>query len=280
MNKILISLVGAGAGFAVLAGSVFAATAIITPSNMQGWGFTQETPTGSGALVTGPGTPPLGAGSANLIVDSTGGEIIAKAGYQGLKFADITNLQYSTYRTSGAPALAIALQFNVDGDVTDTNNAFQGRIVYEPYHTQTVTTGVWQTWDPLNDSAGTGTGNWWFSNGGLATSSTCAQATPCTYAQVLAAFPNGGVHNTFGAVVLKAGGGWTGGFDGNADALQVNNDTYDFEATEPTPTPTPSIRIPEDKNACKNNGWMNYTDANGESFKNQGQCVSFVVHND
>src|SRR3989344_776146 len=129
-------------------------TAVVYPGNMQGWGFLKETPTGSGSLVSGPVAAPSGSGSANLVVDSTGGEIIGKAGYNGTKLSDITNLEYSTYRASGGPALAIALQFNIDNDVTDGDNAFKGRLVYEPYHTQAVTTGAWETWDPLDDGAG------------------------------------------------------------------------------------------------------------------------------
>lgn len=249
-------------------GGVLAATQVVSPSNMQGWGFVQETPTGSGQMVNGPDSPPLGTGSANLIVDNTGGEILTKAAYQGLRLDHITTLQYSTYRTSGASALAIALQFNIDSDVTDANNAFQGRLVYEPYYTQTVNTGQWQSWNTLNDTAGTGTGNWWFSNGALATISSCSIATPCTWAEVLSAFPNAGVHNTLGAVILKAGGGWIGGFNGNTDALMVNSDTYNFELAN----------VPHDKNQCKHHGWMSLTDENGEPFRNQGQCVSFVAH--
>ncbi|MEX2054654.1 MAG: hypothetical protein WD972_00590 [Candidatus Andersenbacteria bacterium] len=269
MKKLLAGVVVAGMlGFA---GVASAATSIIYPGDMQGWSFVQETATGSGAMVAGPSTPPLGSGSANLVVDSTGGMVIAKAGYAGLKLADITDLGYSTYRTSGGPALAIALQLNFDGDVTDADETWQGRIVYEPYHTQTVSTGVWETWDALDDAAGTGTGNWWFSNGAHAASSGCAMATPCTWAEVLAAFPNGGVHNTFGAVVLKAGGGWTGGFDGNVDALTINADTYDFELDGPPPPPTPAS-----KDECKNGGWMSLTRADATPFKNQGDCIQYV----
>jgi hypothetical protein len=205
---------------------------VVKPSDMQGWGFLQETATGSGSIVAGP-VGGFGDGSVNLIVDGTGGEIIGKAAYLGTELSDITRLEYSTYRSSGGPALAVALQFNFDGDVTDANNAWQGRLVYEPYHTQTVLDDTWQVWDAMDDDAGSGTGNWWFSNVTHATNSGCTMANPCTWAEVLAAFPDGGVHNTLGGVVLKAGGGWTGGFDGNVDALTIgvnwDSTTYNFE---------------------------------------------------
>ncbi len=42
----------------------------------------------------------------------------------------------------------------------------------------------------------------------------------------------------------------------------------------PTVTPTPSQNHPTNKDQCKNNGWKSFTNP---SFKNQGDCVSFVV---
>lgn len=161
--------------------------------------------------------------------------IIGKLGYTGTKLSDITKLEYSTYRTSGNPALAISLQFNIDNDVTDGVTGFQGRLVYEPYHTQTVSTGAWETWNTLNDVAGTGTGNWWGSPNATSTlDDVCPQSNPCTWNEVLINFPNIGVHGNpvLGAVILKAGSGG-GTFNGNADALTIgvsgDDTTYNFD---------------------------------------------------
>lgn len=198
----------------------------VGPSSMHGWAFYQETAgAATGTFVAGPGVPPLGSGSARLTVDSTAGYILYLPAYGGTYFRDITALRYSTYRTSGAPALAIALQFNVDYDLTDTNTAWQGRLVFEPYMSGTpVTPGVWQTWDPM-------LGKWWAT--GNPGKTLCPQSAPCTWAQVLANWPNAGVSATQGVVLFKAGGGWTGGFDGNVDAFMigVKGDTtvYNFE---------------------------------------------------
>jgi len=52
----------------------------------------------------------------------------------------------------------------------------------------------------------------------------------------------------------------TGCWTGNQPAIEV-------QAANP-PTSTAQ---------CKNGGWQNYTDANGTSFKNQGDCVSYVA---
>ncbi len=50
---------------------------------------------------------------------------------------------------------------------------------------------------------------------------------------MLSAWPDAGVHATLGAVILKAGGGWSGGFTGHVDALTIgvagSDVTYDFE---------------------------------------------------
>lgn len=237
--RIFLLVVSALVAGALLAGGRTAQatmTVVVTPDNMQGWGFFEEVPTGSGGMVPGPGTPPLGAGSANLIVDDTGREMISTIAYAGTPFSSITTLQYSTYRSSGSSPLAVSLQFDVDYDLTDSNTSWQGRIVFEPYYTNTVLTGVWQTWDTLTN---VGTGNWWAT--GAPGSSVCPIGNPCTWSELLTAFPNAGVRANVGATHLKAGGPWTGGFDGNADKLVVGTTvdtiTYDFDLTQPGGTP-------------------------------------------
>jgi hypothetical protein len=228
----------------MLASVALPASAVTTPvysGNLQGWDFFQEAPllaTSTGSMVSGPGAPPTGVGSANLAVGATGGMVLGKAAYAGVRLDTINALEYSTYRTSGPAASAIALQFNIDNDVTDANISWQGRLVYEPYHTQTVTTGQWQTWNTL---ASTGTGSWWGSpNGNSALDERCPQSNPCTWGEVLRNFPNIGVHPVFGAVLLKAGSGG-GPFDANVDKLVINDDVYDFG-----PIPTIDLGVSAD----------------------------------
>jgi hypothetical protein len=249
-----------------------AATLVVTPSNMQGWVFVKESPSpvgpGSGTLVSGPGTPPLGSGSARLTVSAASeGQAVVKTAFQGTRLATLTRLEYSTYRTTGGLVEAIALQFAIDSDVTDSDNGFQGRLVFEPYQgapAGTVVPGVWQTWNPLVQ------GKWWGTPGsGLRPiTAACPQSAPCTMQQILTQFPNAGIHNTQAAsLVLKAGSGWNS-FDGNVDALTVGvlgaDTTFDFET------------VPQNKDDCKNGGWQNLTRSNGTLFKNQGDCVSYT----
>jgi hypothetical protein len=203
----------------------------VSPKHMKGWAFLEEVPVGSGEMVFGPAEPPLGKGSAQLEVDSNGREILFAPKYQGTYLRDFTSLTYWTYRQVGLPPFAISLQFNIDLDLTDANESFQGRLVYEPYYTHLVLTGVWQMWDTQDDAP---LGNWWFSRApGNAPVTGCPQFDPCTWSEVLAKFPNAGVHRTFGIILLRAGGPWPGGFVGNSDALEVGvrdkETVYDFE---------------------------------------------------
>lgn len=223
-------MIGAVASTGILLGAALpasAATISAYPGNLQGWDFIQESPflpTSTGSMVLGPGTPPLGLGSANLTVGATGGMVLGKPGYNGVRLDTIGALKYTTYRTSGPAAASISLQLNIDTDVTDADEGWQGRLVYEPYHAQTVTTGQWQTWDTL---ASTGTGNWWGTGSSLKATGKCPQTNPCTWNEVLAKFPKIGVHSGFGAVLLKAGGGG-GPMEVNVDNLVINDDIYDF----------------------------------------------------
>ena len=212
-----------------------AGTVVITPNNPNGWGFFQETPTGSGTFVSGPSTPPLGIGSAQFTVDGTGGEIFGTFAFAGTRLDAITSLGYSTYRVSGGSALAPSLQLDIDTDVTDANTSWQGRLVYEPYYTHTVSTGVWQTWNPLDNASA---GNWWFS--GAPGNTMCPMSNACTWSEVLADFPNAGVRSAgpnTGAVQFKAGGGWVGGFVGSVDSFSIGVNgvasVYDFDVLVP-----------------------------------------------
>jgi hypothetical protein len=267
LNILRKSIIAAVAGFASVSGIAAADTMVVTPTNTYGWTFAQDNPTpGTGAFVDGPATPPMGTGSAQLTTDATtDGPILFKAAYQGLKLSAITALQYSTYRTlpSGTSPLAIALQFNIDSDVTDANNTYQGRLVFEPYQDgSTVVAGAWQTWNALG-------GLWWGSGGGPTRpiSQACPQSDPCTLSEIVSMFPNAGIHLTQGAVVFKAGSGWMGAFDGNVDALTINGDTWDFNLHS----------TPANRDECKNDGYKNFNPPGGP-YKNQGQCVAAANH--
>ncbi len=199
----------------------------VSPANMNGWGFLQETAVASGSIVSGPATPPSGTGSAQLTVDGTGSELIGAGSFGGTYLRDINALTYHTYRQSGAANLAPALQFNIDYDLTDADTGWQGRLVYEPTYSGTdPSTGVWEMWNALSSTA-----RWWAS--GAPGDSLCPQGPSCTWGEILLNFPNAGIHATLPGIGFKAGSGWTGGFVGNVDdftiQLKGSSIRYNFE---------------------------------------------------
>lgn len=211
------------------------ATVIVSPNNLNGFAFFQEVANASGTFVFGPGTPPLGQGSAQLTVDNTGREILFTRQFAGTRLDAITELKYSAYRNNTAnPNVTITLQFDVDYDLADTNTAFMGRLVFEPAANGiTVAEGVFQTFDTLDAVTGK------FFATGAPGNGTCTQASPCTKAQLLAAFPNVGIRATgSNFLLLKLGGPIPGGLTANADALSITvngvNTTFDFEPAAST----------------------------------------------
>lgn len=288
MEKILKQFWRAFIGIGLLLAVVIApryasadSTIVVTPDNANGWWFFQETPTGSGTFVYGPSTAPLGGGSAQLTVNNTGGVIFGTFAFVGTRLDAITSLAYRTFRVSGSSALAPSLQFDIDTNVTDTNTAWQGRLVYEPYYTHTVSTGVWQTWNPLDNS---GTGNWWFS--GAPGNAVCSISHACTWAQVRAAFPNAGIRSAgtnTGALQFKAGGGWTSGFVGSIDAFSigVNNTvtTYDFELSFTVPTTTsisPSSKLTSDSTFTLTVNGTNFFSSSIVQVNGSNRVTTFV----
>ncbi|MDB5238105.1 MAG: hypothetical protein JWM46_375 [Candidatus Kaiserbacteria bacterium] len=243
----IISAVIMTAAFS-FAGIASAAT-VVTPASLNGWYLyndqtdTVQTDTAAHGFVTGPGTPPVGSGSVHLTKATTDKYGIATSQFASTSLSSITALSFSTYRASGTSAQVPSLGFDVDSNSTDGITSYEGRLTYEPYFTQTVNTGSWQTWDTLTGAAAssTSTGNWWFSHATLngAVSSVCTQADPCTWAEVLASYPNIAMRAP-GQLILRTNGADGEAFDGNVDNLTVGitgstTTTFDFD---PTPAPT------------------------------------------
>ena len=220
---------------------------VVTPANMQGWILwddSTDSPTGTATMVTGPATPPIRTGSARFLLNPSIADkqnLLLPTVYGGTRLDSITNLRYSTYRSSvdGGNNLAVTLAFDMDYDLTDAATPFSGRLVFEPYETFPggVPQNTWQAWSPL-------AGKWYASRAPY--NALCSQAVPCTWAQVLANWPNAGIGTVFSGVYLRAGSPW-GAFDGNVDGLTIGvngvNTTYDFE-------PASTLDTCDDGNAC------------------------------
>lgn len=253
--------------FVVFAATLaFAATALaasstvtVHPGDMHGWVFFDDNTggPGTGQMVTGPAGQPLGAGSAELTVAGpTDRQALGTAAYAGTPLGSLTELSYWSYQTG--PTLAISLQFDVKYRPADT--LYGGRLVFEPYQTVGTVPAGWSQWDALN-------GVWWASRTTAAGSNgLCPQSSPCTWAQVLASWPDAAIG---GNLLFKAGGGWAA-FTGNVDAFTIGaggtSTTYDFE-------PYVLVGPPASKEECKHGGWETF---NNPAFTSEKECKQFV----
>lgn len=230
-RHIVITLCAIAMMLVMMTGTVLAATNVVDETNAD-WGFAGEGGTGSGNFVNGPDSPPLGTGSAQFILDTTGsGLILGTQIFAGTALDDLTTLEYSTYNSVGNNLVAPALQINIDYDLTDSTTTWQGRLVFEPYFDNTVIDGTWQTWDAL-------AGRWWMTGtpivGDSVAAQQCPDTTPCDLATLLGFYPDAGVQvGALSGVLFKAGSGWLAGYQGNVDAFTIGvsgaDTTFDFE---------------------------------------------------
>ena len=216
------------------------------------------TPPTAGAFAAGPGDPPLGAGSFHSTT-ATGAEKVFLFNYDhvGTPLAEITDLGYATYRSAGTGQQLPSLNLQVD-----YNGAAPGgftTLVFEPvYNTAqgAVVDGEWQTWDAAP------AGIWWSTQ---PINGVCAFTCYVSWSDIVAANPDATILGGYG---INQGSG-NPGLVGASDALRIayggDSVTYDFEA----------YRAVTSKDECKDGGWATVTTAEGEPFRNQGQCVAY-----
>jgi hypothetical protein len=247
------------ASIAVLPSVAIAGTVVVTAANPDGWAFDNRDVNGvvisptTGSYVTGPATPPLGTGSANLntgngTTGGDGGSELRNSNYAGVLLSSITALSYSTYVTQNNgqqfPYLNLTIS-TTGGTVADD------KLYFEPPY-QTPTTGnpslpnqgptalnTWQTWnvftgglyDELDPNSGPGTG-----------------VESLSYFESL--YPNATLVNagSLGGIRFNVGyGDPTDQFNGNVDAFTIGvdgaNTTFDFEASAVGAVPEPSTWV-------------------------------------
>lgn len=250
------SVIGVGSILAT-AVAVFAATTIVvTPTNTQGWSEADTRPGGDVNFVED-ATSPYPDGALQLTTDATNG---AKAQYMHSAegpLDQVTELSYYNKTNAGPVVAAASYQLVVDlnGDGEGGFTTF----VYEPYWNGVVTQGVWEQWD-------VDAGKMWssrsFTEGNCIIVAGAGGPPFYTLAELQTSCPNAEVLG-FGVNV----GTYNPGYDVYVDGVNFNGTTYDFELTN----------NPLDANACKNGGWKTFSDP---TFKNQGQCVSYVKSNE
>jgi hypothetical protein len=216
------------------------------------------TPPTAGEFVKGPGTPPRGVGSLQLTT-TTGNEKVFLFNFDhiGTKLSDINKISYSTYRETGTGQQVAALNMVIDFNGPAVDGGFS-TLVFEPvYNTDQgeVVSGLWQTWQAA------GSGTWWSTRN---INSQCKGATAScdkTWAEIQANNPEAVILGGFG---INQGSG-NPDLVSAVDALTLNSRIYDFEP----------YRVAATKDDCKKGGWETVKRANGASFKNQGDCVSY-----
>ena len=82
-------------------------TIVVKPTMMDGWAFRTAhaaggTVTSSAGFELGPGSPPLGSGSAEFKTGSDGDSYVElrNRDYHGVKLSDLTTMTYSTFVTA------------------------------------------------------------------------------------------------------------------------------------------------------------------------------------
>ena len=94
----------------------------------------------------------------------------------------------------------------------------------------------------------------------------CASSCFVSWNAILASNPDATILGGFGVNQGSGNLGLTTAVDkltiGNAGSAVV----YDFE----------QFKVPTDRRQCFDGGWMGLTDAEGNAFRNQGQCVAYV----
>lgn len=219
-----------------------------------------------GIFLTGPATPPAGVGSVEISVTGTQRRNLATYQFSGTPLADITELKFSTYNPSagngGSADRSAYLNFNVDFNGTDT---WQRRLVYVPRNNGAVVQDTWQEWDALDGGAAL-----WSYSGPTWPVTGEPGSTLKSWSTILTDYPGVRIRVTDSWLGLRVGEPYADGYTENLDKFVFGTadgtTVFDFE---PSLTPTT-------KDECKNGGWMIF---NTPTFKNQGDCVSYVQSN-
>jgi hypothetical protein len=216
---------------------------------MNGWSFLTTDNNGNPApgngntaqMVTGPATPPLGTGSAQLATapgqGNTSAQILTSL-YNGMALSSLSSLSYSTYDTVNNgqqfPYLKISLN---NGDALFFEPPYQTPGAGNPtLPDQGVTVmSQWQTWSAL-------TGGWWNNNGNF---SPGAGPNGVNSLAAYLALP-GNANVLIDGISLRVGYASAGdNFNGYVDNFTIGTaagtTTYNFEPAAPVPEPTTMI---------------------------------------
>jgi hypothetical protein len=223
------------------------------------WVEYYRTPVSEATFRTGPGTPPLGKGSVELVTP-TGSDKVWLFNYDHIdtSLSNIDEMRYSTYRSAGTAQQVTALNIQVDVN-GDAAGGFT-TLVFEPvYNTDqgVVVNDAWQDWDAYKG----GDATWWSSNN---IPSAPNRDTFVSWDTIVAANPDAVIIGGFGINQGSGNPGLTTAVDALAIGASGDTTVYNFEQTRVSAT---------NKDQCKNGGFRNFQ----TEYKNQGDCVSAVA---
>jgi hypothetical protein len=233
----VVCAVSAFAAFGLAPTASLAATIDVTPTSMGTWAFNNRDAggnigaeaTASGGMVTGPATPPLGTGSANLatgngVTGGDGAEELRNTGYVGLALSSISALSYSTYATAWNGQQLPYIVLYVSGG---------NRLWFEPTYSPSqgaVALNTWQTWNAL-------TGGWYEDTGPGGQ----GVANVVSWSTILAANLGGTIVNQgngLGGIRISSGFASPGDqFNTYVDNFTLNDTTFNFDPAAATPLP-------------------------------------------
>lgn len=220
---------------------------------------------GTGAFRVGPATPPAGVGSFETVTPTGDDKVqLFNFDHVGTKLADIDKMGYATYQSSAAvPVQLPAINMTVDYNGPSVAGGFT-TLVFEPVYNVAqgpILPATWQTWDAFYG----GNAMWWSTR---SIPGVCATACYVPWSTIVANNPNAtilggyGINQGSGSIALTA----------STDVLTIGSNgecvTYNFEP----------YRVATTKEQCKNGGYTGVKRADGSSFKNQGDCVSYTVN--
>lgn len=219
---------------------------------------------GDGAFRNGPATPPLGIGSLELFTP-TGADKVTLFNFDhiGTPLNTINAISYSTYRTVGSLQQVAALNIQVDVN-GDADGGFT-TLVFEPvYNTSqgAVQDGVWQNWNAYSG----GNAVWWSSN---PIPGAPNRDTFVSWNTIVNANPNAVIIGGFGVNQGSGNPNLRTAVDNLVLGYGEEGITYNFE----------QYRVATTREDCKVGGWQLYRRVDGTSFRNQGDCVSYISTN-
>ncbi len=218
---------------------------------------------GNGTFRTGPETPPAGTGSLELVTPSPADKVtLFNFDYHTTPIVNFTALGYHTYQSSAAVPIQLpSLNVTIDFDGPAVAGGF-ATLVFEPVYNPAqgpVASLEWQDWDAILG----GNAIWWSTR---PFGTVCAVACYVSWSTILEQAPNATILGGIGINQGSGGAALTAATDAFLVGVNDNNTTFDFEL----------FVAASSKDDCKDGGWRTFKRANGSSFKNQGDCVSYT----